>query len=87
MAIKFDPTISLGNVLTAVCLMASVAGVWGSVQGTLATHTTEIKALQDANASHAKERSEDRTEIKEMFRDLKGDVKDVRDTVEKIRSK
>lgn len=87
MAIKYDPTITLGNVFTAVCLMASVAAAWGSVQGTLATHTTEIKGLQDANVAHAKERSDDRIEIKDLLKDLKGDVKDVRDSVEKIRSK
>jgi hypothetical protein len=87
MAIKFDPTVTMGNALTAISVLASVAAVWGSLQGTLATHTTEIRALQDANVAHAKERTEDRTEIKELLRDLKTDVKDVRDTVEKIRSK
>lgn len=87
MAIKFDPTVSLGSILTAVCMMASVAVGWGSLQGTLATHTTEIKYLQDENVRHDKERISDRSEIKDLLKDLKNDIKDVRDVVEKTRSK
>lgn len=83
MAIKFDPTISLGSVLTAVCMMASVAVAWGSLQSTLATHTTQIEYLQIENTRRNSERIADKLEIKDLLKDLKVDIKDVRALVEK----
>jgi hypothetical protein len=83
MSIKFDPTVSLGSVLAAVCMIGSVAVAWGSLQSTLATHTTQIEYLQIENTRRNSERIADKVEIRDLLKDLKTDIKDVRDVVEK----
>lgn len=88
MAVKFDPTVSLGSILTALCILGSIGLVWGSLQSTLATHTTEIRQLQDDSKRHQDERLADRVELKDMVKDLKGDIRDVKDLViDKLKAK
>lgn len=84
MAIKFDPTISLGNMLTALVVAGAVITAYGSLQGVLATHTAEIKQLQEAGVRHNAERVSDRGEIRDLIKDVKSDVRDLKDVVIQI---
>lgn len=81
MAIKFDPTISLGNILTAIVVAGAALTGYGTLQAVLATHTVEIKQLQDAGVRHDNERVADRVEIRDLVKEVKMDVKDLKDAV------
>ena len=83
----FDPTLSLGNIITSLTIVGSVMMTWSSLQSTLAIHSTEIKQLQSVAARYDTERSQDRADIKELIKEVKSEVKDVKATVDYIRNK
>ena len=82
----FDPTISLGNIFTAITITGSVMLAWGSLQSTLAVHSTEIRQLQGVAAKYDSERAQDRADLKELIRDVKSDVKDVKNSIDIIKA-
>ena len=79
--------LSLGNIITLLTIVGSVMMTWSSLQSTLAIHSTEIKQLQSVAARYDTERSQDRADIKELIKEVKSEVKDVKATVDYIRNK
>ena len=64
----------------------SVMLAWGSLQSTPAVHSTEIRQLQGVAAKYDSERAQDRADLKELIRDVKSDVKDVKNSIDIIKA-
>jgi len=82
---RFDPTISLGNIMTALVMCGAIVAAYSSLQATIAVHASEIKQLQEANIRRDAERLVDRQEFRELIRELRDEMKSIKDVLEKRR--
>jgi hypothetical protein len=77
MAIKYDPTINLGHILTFVGFVATGAGAYSLLEKRVAI--LEEKAILSLQSTQ-----EQRVEQKEANRELRNDMKDVQRTVNEM---
>ncbi|MBH2008082.1 MAG: hypothetical protein I8H71_00375 [Xanthomonadaceae bacterium] len=75
--VQFDPTINLGHILTFVGFMLAGFGAWGNIDKRI--------TLTEVQATAAIERTNDQDKrMGETLKDLRTDIKDVRQAVNDI---
>lgn len=77
MGLKFDPTINYGHVLSMILLLASVFGVY-------ATLDKRVVVLEVAKTANELRASELQAEQKEAIREIRSDVKEVQRSLNEI---
>lgn len=75
--IKFDPTITLGHILTFFGFLATGFGAWSLMD-------KRVTVLEVQNVQTQRESSQQREEIRESGRLLRDDMKEVRKSVEEM---
>lgn len=78
--IRFDPTISLGHVFTALLFIGGLMATWYDLRSDVNLHTFQIKAIQEAQAANVGELKQElrsnRDEIKSDIKDLRSEIKE-----------
>jgi len=75
--LRFEPTISLGNVLSLLVLAGAVFAWASTVERTLALHGLQLVNAKLANERVASEIVSNRTEIREALKEIKIELKDL----------
>ena len=81
MTIKFDPTITLGNFLTVVVITGGVLTAYVDLRGTEVKHDAQIVQINADISRTAAERLIDKGDLKEIMREIKVDIKEVKDSL------
>lgn len=77
MAVKFDPTINLGHVLTFVSMVAAVMASYALLD-------KRVGVLEERSNSAIAQASDRQIEQKESLREIKSDIKDLQRSVNEI---
>lgn len=77
MAVKFDPTINLGHVLTFVSMVAAVMASYAILD-------KRVGVLEERSNSAIAQASDRQIEQKESLREIKSDIKDLQRSVNEI---
>lgn len=77
MAIKYEPVVTLGNLLTAVTIAAGGIAAWTSVEREVERSAARIDSVMEVNARQDIEIREGRAEIRSQIRDVQGDIKEL----------
>lgn len=75
--VRFDPTITLGHVLTFVGFLATGFGAWTLMD-------KRVTVLEVQNTQAQRESTQQREEIRETSRLLRDDMKEVRKSVDEL---
>lgn len=75
--LRFEPTISVGNIVTIGAVAVSIF-VWGStVERTLAVHGVQIQNTQQTGLRLAAEIALNKTEINESLKEINTELKEI----------
>lgn len=77
MAVKFDPTINLGHVLTFVSMVAAVMASYAILD-------KRVGVLEERSNAAIAQASDRQIEQKESLREIKSDIKDLQRSVNEI---
>jgi hypothetical protein len=81
---RFFPSVSLGNILAAIAFIASGVGVYTQVIADVNTSKTEIANLKQNEIKRESVEKESRQEIRAELRDVKLDVKELNQKIDKV---
>lgn len=76
--VQFDPTINLGHVLTFLVMVASIMGVYSTVNSQIAMHSVRLDAIEKAAIV-------EKAHLADTVNGLRDDVKDTKRAVEELR--
>jgi hypothetical protein len=86
---RFDPKISMGNVLTIVSIFIAAASTWATTQAGVARIEerleAEVKARITTDQRHDDELARLRTDIRSDLKEIHTEIKDVRASIEALR--
>jgi uncharacterized membrane protein len=75
--IRFDPSISIGHLLTTIALTAAVVG-WGiGIEKTITAHSERLRAGDETNARLERQIIENRNDIRETLKEIKSELKEI----------
>src|SRR6266850_1078082 len=83
---RFFPTISFGNILTGVLICSAAIGVYTSVIADVREHKADIANLKQQTIKQEAIEAASRREIKDDIKDVKSEIKELRETMQKILS-
>ena len=75
MAMKFDPTINLGHILTAAAMLAAGFAAYSSL-------AQRVAVLEQLGEMRAQKTKDDVAEIKADLREIRGELKELRTAVQ-----
>lgn len=78
MPMKFDNTITLGNVLTAISMAALCAAAWANVNERISRSEQIQISLQQADSRHDADIKDIKGDIKGALSEIKVDIKELR---------
>lgn len=77
MAVKFDPTINLGHILTFASMVAAVMAAYSLLD-------KRVGVLEERSNAAIVQATDRQTEQKESLREIKSDIKDLQRSVNEI---
>lgn len=78
--ITFDPTITLGHVLTAIVILSAVGGAW-------VTMDKRVLVLEEFRQAQDKRDVAQDLAVKDKFQELRESIVDLRHSVERVADK
>lgn len=75
--VHFDPTINLGHVLTFLVMVASIMGVYSTVNSQIAMHSVRLDAIEKAATV-------EKAHLADTLQGLRDDVKETKRAVEQV---
>lgn len=81
---RFFPTVSLGNIFTGLIILGSAIGMYATTLADVRENKVTIENIKQNVAKQEAEATQSRREIRDDIRDVKGEVKEVRETMQKI---
>lgn len=85
--VELSPTLSLGNVLTIITLILSLAGTWVVLSSDVAKNSARLDALQmqvQEAKDAAKEQANSQIEAVELMTQMRTDIRYLRQAVERL---
>lgn len=76
--VTFDPTINLGHILTFLVMVASIMGVYATVNSELAMHSVRLDAIEKAATV-------EKAHLADTLNGLRDDVKETKRAVDDVR--
>ncbi|MFM9880901.1 MAG: hypothetical protein ACKVOO_10885 [Burkholderiaceae bacterium] len=78
---KFDATITLGNVITFITVLAAVAGAWSSQNERISRMEMSHQSLEKTDARHDADIRSLKNDIHDALAEIKNDIKDLRNDI------
>lgn len=77
MAVKYEPVVTLGNLLTALTIAVGGITAWTSMARQVEHNSARIDSVMEVNARQDIEVREGRAEIRSQIRDVQSDIKEL----------
>lgn len=81
MALKYEPTISLGNTLVALAMLGSVSMIWTTNQREIERTQGQIEVVKEGKARQDIEIRDMRNDTQLAIRELRVDIKELSQSV------
>lgn len=81
---RFFPTVSLGSIIASALFIGSASGVYATLYADVGNTKTEIANLKQNEIKREVAEKDSRQEIKQDIRDVKMDVKELNQKIDKV---